>query len=148
MLFIINKNSCHFLFITPGVHLWNKALNTSAPFFLSHQNQGFKSLQFVRKADWHLSAHSSNFGVQKARKQLIHKAFSLWHLYCLRVLEPVNTIDASIRWVSNSVSCRLACPLNQKVRDTISGGYRSQVQLVKPCLDLLVDDGIHNRNLF
>ncbi len=58
----------------------------SALFSIS-PNQGFKSPQLLEKADWYLSAESSNFWVQKARKQLRHKVFSLWHLYCLRVLQ-------------------------------------------------------------
>lgn len=70
--------------------------------FFALSNQGFKSPAFAGKAVCHLFAHSPNFRGQKTRKQLIHKAFSLWHLYCLRVLvgltEPdPNQYDAIIR---------------------------------------------------
>ena len=90
---IIYKIGQHILYGMPYDYLEDKARNTSVSFSAFCKIRGFKSLQLLEKADWHLSAESSNFGMQKTRKQLTHKAYSLWHLYCLRVLVEVKGVE-------------------------------------------------------
>ena len=83
------------------------SLNITVTFSPCLPNQGFKSHQLLGKADWHLSAESSNFGAQKARKQLILKAFSHWHLYCLRVLVAAAGLEPATSglWARRAANC-------------------------------------------
>ena len=49
------------------------------------------------------------FRGKKAHKQLMHKAFSLWHLYCLRVLAEMERFELSIPFwgIHDFQSCAL-----------------------------------------